>query len=970
MNLNDLYLKKLYRFQAECDLRKLFCERIIFCTLLCLLAAICANAQIAAKLPAGSIKTVYITPTSHYDFGFIEPPDAVRARAARHIDEVIRMAESDKDFRWTIESVWQVDEWLKRQKKTTSVLPKDNEKIARLMNLIKSGQIALSTAWGSMHTDFMGAEQLNRICYNYEILHRTYGIKSEVALMDDVPGHPTSIPSVLAGSGTKYLTVGANLFIGDATSLAPGKVPFYWQSPDGSKVLTWVSQSKRGGYTEGMTDFYLDPYSLDPYTNKTPFEMFNPELAGKKTDLQIMEIGMNELLNRYAKAGYKYDAVMVYYAHDFVEPTNVANLEKAVRLWNAKHKEVQLKIATPPEFLKYIETKYAAEIPTYKGEWSGLWSESKTQSPRISALARYAHDHAPAAESLWSAISMTRNIPFPVGNYTSVYDLMFTYDEHSGAGNNGWVQLNDRAPLEEQNRQYVEYMSKAKTETDFLLKQGIGILAQPSRYAGSVPLKSENTWNALVYNGLSWTRSDVVKLKSPQENTRITEIKDLAANRKIKFDVDENGDAVFVARDVPSIGYKTYEITTAAGNPVSSLKEDTGKTEIENDNFQIQLHADGNIQSIYDLKQKREIVNNQGELPFNELLRIEGQDASKVNYPLAPEISVKKGEQMTQIVVRRNRSVYPLTTVTIYDGLDRVDLHNELDADKMPFAGGNNNWNDAYYFAFPFNVSANNLKVKRGGQKWFDTLPEDYLPGARRDGVTTQHLIGLTDGNSSALLAHRQAFHWVYPSYVATKLQPKDAPKGLPAMFTGKFPLPEATIYSRAVRRSNQADTHDLGVVNLPTVEPGLFERYIFDYAIAGGGKFDDVKAWRTGANFNVPLIGEYINALPNSLSDGFFAVVQPNVQIVDVKTVSDSTIHGEVSATPLNPQTNKIYTIRLQEFAGKAAIANINLPVKIKSAALINLTEDVVLQNISQIAPLTVSLKPFETATVKVEIE
>ena len=36
---------------------------------------------------------------------------------------------------------------------------------------------------------------------------------------------------------------------------------------------------------------------------------------------------------------------------------------------------------------------------------------------------------------------------------------MFTYDEHSGAGNNGWIQLNSRQPLEEQNRQYVQYMN-------------------------------------------------------------------------------------------------------------------------------------------------------------------------------------------------------------------------------------------------------------------------------------------------------------------------------------------------------------------------------------------------------------------------------------------------------------------------------------------------------------------------------
>ena len=927
------------------------------------------NVSSQTKLPASPIKTVYITPLSHYDFGFVEPPDAVRERAARHIDEVIRVAEANPSFRWTIESVWQVNEWLKRQKKPTSVLPKDKGKIARLMNLIRRGQIALSTSWGSMHTDFMGAEELNRLTYDYARLERTYGIKSELALLDDVPGHPTSLPSVLAGSGTKYLVTGANLFIQQATTLAPGNVPFYWQSPDGSRVLTWVSQSRRGGYTEGLTDFYLDPFSLDPYTDKTPFDMFNPEQAGKKTPLEIMEIGVTELLNRYTKAGYKYDAVMAMYAHDFIEPTDVLNLERAVRMWNLKHKEIQLKISTPNEFLKYIETKYAARIPTHGGEWSGLWSESKTQSPRISALARYAHDHTPATETLWSALAMTRRIPFPVGNFTGVYDSLMTYDEHSGAGNNGWIQLNSREPLEEQNRQYVRLMTKAQEEIDFLFRQGINLAAQPSRYDAPARQKNANTWNAMVYNGLSWMRSDVVRLNAPRENLRITEIRDLTTNQKQAFDIDEQGQVIFIASVVPSFGYKIFEITTDAGRSVSTLRSDE-KLEAQNKNFHIKMRADGAIESIKNLLTGREIVNAQGELPFNELLRVEGAYASRVAYPFAPRVTVKKGEQMTQIHVERQRSAYPLTVLTVYDALDRVELHNELDPEKIAFVGGDRNWNDSYYFAFPFNVSKDNLKIMRGGQKWFDRLPDDYLPGARTDAVTTQHLVGMTDGERSALLAHRQAFHWVYPGYVDTRVTPKDAPRSFPAMFTGKFPLPEATIYSRAVRRSNQADTHDLGVINMPTVEPGLTGRYVFDYALSGEGKFDEVRAWTLGANFNLPLRAEYIETAPSPASDSFFSLDQPNVQIVDVKAISDSVVRGEVSATPLDPQLNKVFIIRLQEFAGKTATVRINLPVKIKSAQVVNLTESRVLQNVNAISPLTVEIKPFETKTIKFEIE
>src|SRR5690606_10218119 len=99
------------------------------------------------------------------------------------------------------------------------------------------------------------------------------------------------------------------------------------------------------------------------------------------------------------------------------------------------------------------------------------------------------------------------------------------------------------------------------------------------------------------------------------------------------------------------------------------------------------------------------------------------------------------------------------------------------------------NWSDSYYFAFPMDLNKEGLKVLRGGQKWSDTLPDDYLPGARHDSVTTQHVIGLTDGAATALIAHRQAFYWVFPGFLSTKMRPADAPKEFPALYTGKFPL-------------------------------------------------------------------------------------------------------------------------------------------------------------------------------------
>jgi hypothetical protein len=154
--------------------------------------------------------------------------------------------------------------------------------------------------------------------------------------MNDVPGHPMPIASMLASGGTKYLVTGANTFINNATDLAPGKVPFYWEAPDGNKVLLWISQGNRGAYVEAFTQYYLDPYSVDPYTDRKPFDMFNPEMAARSRhdDGDRRHRSSQQL----QQGGYSHGDT-----HDF------SNRERA-HLWNSKHDEVKIKIANSPEF--------------------------------------------------------------------------------------------------------------------------------------------------------------------------------------------------------------------------------------------------------------------------------------------------------------------------------------------------------------------------------------------------------------------------------------------------------------------------------------------------------------------------------------------------------------------------------------------------------------------------------------------
>jgi hypothetical protein len=52
-----------------------------------------------SELPGHQIQTVYVIPSSHWDLGFIAPPDRVLPRLKPHIDEVIANCQADPEFR-------------------------------------------------------------------------------------------------------------------------------------------------------------------------------------------------------------------------------------------------------------------------------------------------------------------------------------------------------------------------------------------------------------------------------------------------------------------------------------------------------------------------------------------------------------------------------------------------------------------------------------------------------------------------------------------------------------------------------------------------------------------------------------------------------------------------------------------------------------------------------------------------------
>ena len=697
-------------------------ERLRYFRLLAALlsAAVALPAQTSGAnpvtTPATPIRTIYIIPASHWDLGFLAPPEEILPRLKPHLDEVIADCKADPDFRWTIESVWQLREWLARTN--------DPGKVKEFVDLLHKGQIQVSAVFGSMHTEFMGSEPLNRLTEDIHAIGKQLGIKTDFAMMDDVPGFTTRLPQVLAGSGVHYFVNGSNLFIGGGTSLTPGHVPFYWEGPDGSRVLLWQTQGYFGGYTEALSEYFLDPQAREPYTK----EHFYPKEWEGQPPLEIMQHGVDRLLKKYADAGYKYDAAMVLYLHDFIPPSWEKDaLLPAIRAWNAAGRQPQLVVATPAEFFRHIESTYGKDFPVYKGDWSGLWSEVKTNSPRISAAARWVQDHAPVAEMLWGLLTFREGTSFPAGNFESARLNLLKYEEHSGSAQVGWPKLMTRAEVDQQNKEYVQYLKDARTDIQQLISTGMKTLFAQREDAPTAD-------NLVVFNPLSWKRDGVMTIDIPAGQN--VSVRDLQTNTVQPTQRISSTQVAFIAKDVPSVGYRTYTLEKVATHS-SSPNPAISSLQLENEFYRLRIRPqDGAVISLFDKQVGEELLEQKSPDKFNALQRWNA--AARFTVPTSKiQISREDGPLIQSVVIRRPDTFWPETRITLPTQRKIVEFSNLLDRNRMPYVASLQPGESyTFNFAFRFDKPAT---VWVGNGNGFHRIPDDYLPGARTDAAVAQH---------------------------------------------------------------------------------------------------------------------------------------------------------------------------------------------------------------------------------------
>lgn len=333
------------------------------------LAAVPAIGMAAAQADS-PIRTIDIVHHTHLDVGYTALPSVVRDDQIRYLDMAIDACRADRAFRWTVETLVELDDWWR----ASTASRRDT-----LVQLVRSGQMDVM-ALPLNQTPFLNAMQWREMMrWIPEPVWRQLTIRA--AMQDDVNGFPRAGAKALLDRGISHLLMGINADSGGPPFRRPDA--FWWKQPDGRRLFVWL------GEHYGSVMNYLAParegvrYRTDPEA------------------VRAAHSKLSEHLRTIAAEGYGFSTLILTHTHPERYDNGHAypSLVPFLAAWNAMGLTPALRLTTASDAVQRMERDIGSRIPALEGEWTDWWANGDASGPREVAASRVAKRCLIAAHS-------------------------------------------------------------------------------------------------------------------------------------------------------------------------------------------------------------------------------------------------------------------------------------------------------------------------------------------------------------------------------------------------------------------------------------------------------------------------------------------------------------------------------------------------------------------------------------------
>jgi alpha-mannosidase len=492
--------------------------RPLLLSLLCLpLLQRAAAAEATATPATGQVIIVFKT---HFDIGYTDmASNVVTKYRTTMMDQALKVVDANRDLPPEQQFVWTLPGWPMTQ--ITADQPgQTSERQQRVLAAFKDGRFAVHALPFTTHTELLEPEDLVRgMRFSSDLSRAADKPLPRDAKMTDVPSHSWIMPTLLRHAGVDFLHLGCN-----PASRSPQVPPlFWWEGPDGSRVLTMYSAQQYGTGLVPPKDW--------PY----------------KTWLALIHTGDN---------------------HGPPTPDEVKKL-----LDQAKEKlpGVKVRIGRLSDFADAILAE-KADIPVVRGDMPDTWIHGPMSDPQGAKLARNIRPAITTAELL-NTMLRTWGVQAPDIRDTvaKAYEQSLLYGEHTWGGAQSWITgygkdtkwsygdawRAERAAgrfqrLESSWAEHTAYIENAQRLIQPVLESQMKTLAESVAQSGP---------RIVVFNPLPWTRWRSVASLGSADNRfwgRFIELYSPSDPPSDPRGYCDQAGLRFMFDEVPPVGYRTF----------------------------------------------------------------------------------------------------------------------------------------------------------------------------------------------------------------------------------------------------------------------------------------------------------------------------------------------------------------------------------------------------------------------------
>ncbi len=500
--------------------------------------------------------TIRAVGNAHIDMAWLWPWTETVEVVRNTFQSVLDLMPEYPDFKFTMSSA-RTYEWMQE---------KYPDLFRQIQQRIKEGRWeVIGGMWVEPDLNMPAGESLVRqILVGKRYFQKNFGVDVKIGWNPDSFGYNWQLPQIYKKSGMDYFVTQKLLWAHEFTTF-PYKL-FWWQAPDGSRMLTYFPHDYAGG---------IDAESLG-----SDLSIWMPSIYGKTlTDSP-------EMMHLYGVGDHGGG------------PTRTM-LDHALQLSSPDKVFPKLQFSFASSFFSDLEKKLPnMNVPTWDGELyfqyhRGVFTTQAETKRRI----RRSEENMLNAEQ-FASIATLYGRPYPQDEMELAWkNLLFDHFHDIMPGSGIAVNyLDAKRNLEDVDR-------AAKEVTHGALRE---IAAHVNTQGEGVPI--------LIFNSLSWPRTEVIEIEAqlPAPANEI-EVRDYsgkpAESQLLSIDPSTHRAHILLLAHTPAVGYQTYFVRAAAKARVDHSLLKASPDSLENEFIRLKIDpTTGCMTSLFDKRSGTEAL--------------------------------------------------------------------------------------------------------------------------------------------------------------------------------------------------------------------------------------------------------------------------------------------------------------------------------------------------------------------------